>query len=396
MGRPRVYHISLTEVERDFLKSLKRKTKSSTIFSRCRVLLEADENRWNKRSTQTIAAKAGVTPATVAAVLKIFEEGGVSEVVKLNRNPSSDVSRLKATGDIEAKIITKACSAQPEGYDRWTLTLLEKELKVILEEPVSRATIGRVLRNNDIRPHLNAYWCIPPEEDAEFVAAMEDILDLYQQPYDPKYPLWCMDEKPYQLLDESRKPIPMKPGSIEKLDSEYVRNGTAAVFCFIQPHHGTIAEKVEPTRTAVDWAEKARYLVDVLNPDAEKIRLVMNNLNTHSIASLYKAFPPAEARRIASKLEIHYTPKHGSWLDIAEIAINIMTRQCLNRRLSSIEVLRRELDAWCENYNKNPSPISWQFQTKDSRTKLRRLHPDIAKFYKERDERREEKANPTE
>lgn len=393
MGRPRIYHISLTEEERDFLKDIKRKTKSPTIFSRCRVLLEADETIHKGRSTQQIAAKAGVTPATVAAVQKKFIEGGVSEVVKLKRNPNSDVSRLKVTGDIEAKIIAKACSKEPEGYARWTLTLLEEEMTLILEERISRSTIGRTLRKNEIRPHLNAYWCIPPEENAEFVAAMEDVLDLYQQPYDPEYPLWCMDEKPYQLLDESRTPIPMKPGSVEKLDSEYVRNGTVSVFCFIQPHSGKIVEMVEPTRTAVDWAEKMRYFVDHVVPEAKKIRLIVDNLNTHAIASLYKSFPPEEARRIASKLEIHYTPKHGSWLNIAEIGINIMTRQCLNRRIPSIEDLKKKLDAWSKGHNEDSTPFKRQFQTKDSRIKLKRLYPDINKFHKERDDRREQKSN---
>ena len=241
---------------------------------------------------------------------------------------------------------------------------------------------------NDLRPHLNDYWCIPPEEDAEFVANMEDILDVYQQPYDPKHPLWCMDEKPYQILGEAREPLPMRPGNLAKVDSEYVRNGTVSIFCFIQPHTGKILHSVEPTRTAVDWAEKIKYLVDEVEPDAEKIILVMDNLNTHNISSLYKAFPPEEARRIAKKLEVHYTPKHGSWLDIAEIGINIMTRECLNRRIPSIESLKEELKAWNDEYDKDPSPVNWQFQADDSRIKLKRLYPDIEKYRKDRDERR--------
>lgn len=393
MGRPRLYRISLSKKEREIIKSVRKKTKSPTVMARCKVLLEADEKRWGKvRSNSEIAAKAGVSTATVISALKAFSSGGISKVVKLGRNANSDVSRLKATGDIEAQIVAKACSSAPEGRIRWTLTLLANEMKVILEEPLSRATIGRVLRKNDIRPHLSDYWCIPPEEDADFVAHMEDILDLYQKPYDPEYPLWCMDEKPYQILDEAREPLPMRPGDTTKYDSDYVRNGTASVFCFIQPHKGRIVQKVEPTRTAVDWAEKIRYLVDEIEPDAKKIVLVMDNLNIHDKSSLYKAFPPAEANRIARKLEIHFTPKHGSWLDIAEIAINIMTRECLNRRIGSLEKLREELAAWNKLYDEDPTPINWQFQTKDSRTKLKRLYPDIDKFRKERDKRRAAKA----
>ncbi len=248
------------------------------------------------------------------------------------------------------------------------------------------------MQKNDLRPHLSEYWCIPPKEDADFVAAMEDILDVYQQPYDEKYPLWCMDEKPFQLLDEARNPLPMRLGDITKVDDEYKRNGTVSVFCFIQPHTGRIIHAVEPTRTAVDWAEKVKFLVDDVNPDAQKIILVMDNLNTHSKASLYKAFHPEEARRLAKKIEIHYTPKHGSWLDIAEIGINIMTRQCLNRRIPDIETLKAELKAWNDEYNNNPAAINWQFSNETSRVKLMALYPDIEHNKEQRDKLREEKS----
>ena len=170
--------------------------------------------------------------------------------------------------------------------------------------------------------------------------------------------------------------------------SEYVRNGTVSIFCFLQPHTGRLLHSVEQTRTAVDWAEKIKYLVDEIEPEAEKIILIMDNLNTHNISSLYKAFPPEEARRIAKKLEVHYTPKHGSWLDIAEIGINIMTRECLNRRIPSINDLKEELRVWNDAYDIDPSPVNWQFQTEDSRIKLKRLYPDIEKYRKDRDERR--------
>lgn len=178
-----------------------------------------------------------------------------------------------------------------------------------------------------------------------------------------------------------------------EIDSEYIRNGTVSVFCFIQPHTGRIVHSVEETRTAVDWAEKIRCLVDEIEPDAEKIILVMDNLNIHSISSLYKAFAPEEARRIARKLEVHYTPKHGSWLDIAEIGINIMTRECLDRRIPDIETLRKELKEWNDAYNENPSPVNWQFQTSDSRIKLKKLYPDIEVIRKQREERRKAKAS---
>ncbi|WP_156885138.1 transposase [Oribacterium sp. NK2B42] len=194
-------------------------------------------------------------------------------------------------------------------------------------------------------------------------------------------------EKPYQILDECRNPLPMKTSNVAKIDSEYVRNGTVSIFCFVQPHSGRILHAVESTRTAVDWAEKIKYLVDEIGPNSKKIILVMDNLNTHSLASLYKAFPPEEARRIARRLKVHYTPKHGSWLDIAEIGINVMTRECLNRRIPSIDAFKQELKAWNEEYDKDPSPVNWQFVAEDSRIKLKILYPDIAKNRRERDER---------
>ena len=390
MARKRSFQVMLSHRERKSIMRFQKRTSSVNARTRCAILLAADTSKGRSEKTyREIASASGASEATVITTLKEFLTDGFTKMITPKRNPASDISRLKVTGDVEAKIIATACSAAPKGYVRWTLNLLYNQMMVVLEDiSISRSTIGRILMKNDLRPHLNDYWCIPPEEDAEFVANMEDILDVYQKPYDPKYPLWCMDEKPYQILGEAREPLPMRPGDLAKVDSEYVRNGTVSIFCFIQPHTGKLLHSVEPTRTAVDWAEKIKYLVDEVEPDAEKIILVMDNLNTHNISSLYKAFRPEEARRIAKKLEVHYTPRHGSWLDIAEIGINIMTRECLDRRIPSIEALKEELKAWNDEYDKDPSPVNWQFQTTDSRIKLKRLYPDIEKYRKDRDERR--------
>ena len=393
MSRTRSNRISLTKKERKIIRHLQKKTSSSNARTRYAILLAADENtHGHDISNSDIANASGACVATVVDTLKKYCSEGLEAALKPSRNPNSDTARLKATGDVEAKIIAKACTAPPEGYARWTVTLLTKECAVILEEKLSRASIGRVMQRNEIKPHLNAYWCIPPGEDADFVAAMEDVLDIYQRPYDSDNPVWCMDEKPYQILDDSRKPLPMRPGDVAKIDSEYIRNGTVSVFCFINPHTGRIEHSVEPTRTAIDWAEKIQYLVDVIEPHAKKITLIMDNLNTHKPGSLYKAFSPDEAKRILNRLDIHYTPKHGSWLDMAEIGINIMTRECLDRRIPDIESLRNELKAWNDAYAQNPSPINWQFKTTDSRIKLKKLYPDIDKCRKERDKRRIAKA----
>ena len=206
---------------------------------------------------------------------------------------------------------------------------------------------------------------------------MEDILDVYERPYDPMYPVVCMDEKPYQLLGEARESWAMRPGDDKKIDSEYVRHGTCSIFAFIEPLGGKHHTSVREHRTATDWAEEIKYLVDEMYPNVEKVVLVMDNLNTHKPASLYKAFKPDEARRILRKLEIHYTPKHGSWLDIAEIELNVMTRQCLSRRIDSIEKLRNELKAWENERNCNYATVNWQFKTADARIKLSSLYPSL-------------------
>lgn len=206
---------------------------------------------------------------------------------------------------------------------------------------------------------------------------MEDVLDVYELPYNPRIPVVCMDEKPYQLLGEAKESWAMRPGDTKKIDSEYVRNGTCSIFAFIEPLGGTHHVSVRERRTALDWAEEIRYLVDVMYPDVEKIILVMDNLNTHKPSSLYKKFEPTEARRILRKLEIHYTPKHGSWLDIAEIELNVMTRQCLSRRIASIDSLRTELATWEAERNKQNAKVNWQFRTGDARIKLASLYPEL-------------------
>ena len=204
---------------------------------------------------------------------------------------------------------------------------------------------------------------------------MEDVLDIYEMPYEPAVPVVRMDEKPYQLLGEARDPLPMRPGNTQKTDSEYVRNGNCSIFVFVEPLGGVRHVSVRDHCTTGDWAEEIKYLVDTSYPDKQKIILVMDNLNTHAIASLYKTFPAQEARRIARKLEIHYTPKHGSWLDMAEMELNVMTRQCLSRRIADIDELRRELAAWETDRNHASENICWHFTTDNAREKLISLYP---------------------
>ena len=208
---------------------------------------------------------------------------------------------------------------------------------------------------------------------------MEDVLEVYSRPFDSERPVICMDEKPFQLLDEYIKPIPMSEDNhIKKYDCEYIRKGSCSIFMFTEPLGCWREAHALLRRTATDWADQIKWLVDEAYPDVQKIVLVMDNLNTHSIASLYKRFPPEEAFRLSQKLEIHYTPKHGSWLDIAEIELSALTKQCLlNVRIPSIDILNMILSSWSLNRNSNQRGVSWHFTTADARIKLKHLYPEI-------------------
>lgn len=228
-----------------------------------------------------------------------------------------------------------------------------------------------------MKPWLKKQWCIAPQANAEFVCKMEDVLDVYQRPYDSRRPQVCLDEASKQLIGETRSCVPAAPGRAAREDYEYIRNGTTNLFMVFEPLAGRRHVKVTERRTRKDWAWCVKELVDDWYPQAEKIVLVMDNLNTHGLPSLYEAFKPAVAKRLADKLEIHYTPKHGSWLDMAEIELGILNRQCLNRRIDNIEELKREASAWEAQRNAKTVKVDWRFTNVDARIKLKRLYPSI-------------------
>jgi hypothetical protein len=218
---------------------------------------------------------------------------------------------------------------------------------------------------------------IPPDANAPFVAAMEDVLETYQKPHDPERPLVCLDETSKQLVAETRKPIPAKPGQTIRYDYEYARNGVANIFMMFAPLEGWRKVKVTDHHAAIDYAQVLKELSDVHFPDAKQIVLVQDNLSTHTMASLYAAFPPEEARRLAKRFEWHYTPKHGSWLDLAESELAVLTNQCLDRRIPNKPALEKEVAAWEAHRNKQHAKADWQFTTDDARVKLKRLYPQM-------------------
>lgn len=220
-------------------------------------------------------------------------------------------------------------------------------------------------------------WCIPPKQNAEFVCNMEDVLDVYQRPYDLKHPVVCMDESSKQMVKETRLGIPLGAGQVECFDTEYERNGVSNIFMFCEPLKGWRQVTVTDHRTKKDWAVAMKALADGPYADAEKIVMVMDNLNTHSQSSFYEAFEPEEAQRLRNRFEFHYTPKHGSWLNVAEIEFSILSRQCLDRRIPDQPTLVKEVAAWNKARNNQIGKVDWQFTTQNARIKLKKLYPSL-------------------
>ena len=220
-------------------------------------------------------------------------------------------------------------------------------------------------------------WIIPPQHSGDFVSCMERVLDVYKEPYDPLRPVVCMDESPRQLIKETRLPLKRKPGSDEKEDYEYERCGVANIFMVNEPLLGKRYVKVTERKTKIDWAQLIKEVADKHYPYVEKIRLVMDNLNTHKPSSLYEAFPPEEAKRLWDRFEFIYTPKHGSWLNMAEIELHVLNRQCLKRRIGDLDTMSKEINAWQRDRNGKDAKINWRFTNDQARIKLKKLYPTI-------------------
>jgi hypothetical protein len=232
-------------------------------------------------------------------------------------------------------------------------------------------------QKNAIKPWLKQQWVIPPKANAAFVAAMEDVLDVYARPYDPKRPVVCVDEGGKQLIGDVRPPLPVLPQRAARYDSHYVRGGVVNLFMAFEPLSGRRHVEVTVRKTSIDFARMLRTISDEHYPDARRLVLICDNLSTHTPAALYEAFAPDEARRIASRIEWHYTPKHGSWLDVAEVELSVLSRQCLDRRIPDLATLKREVGSWERSRNSAVVKVDWQFNTTDARIKLRSLYPTI-------------------
>src|SRR6516225_2126081 len=306
------YRVELSQVERSDLKALLSGGKhASRKLKRAQILLAADAGAGDEE----IAMSVGVSGSTVYRTKRRFVEGNLERALSEEQRPGAE---RKLTGKEEALLVATACAAPPKGRARWTLKLLAGAMVKLTEhKSLSHETVRRRLAENGLKPWRRDMWCIP-RVDGEYVARMEDVLDLYAEAPDSKRPVVCFDESPVQLIGEVRQPIPAEPGRLERYDYEYRRNGTVNLFVCIDVHRPWRNVKVTERRAAQDYAQCMRELVDIHYPDAERIRLVVDNLSTHTPAALYATFPPGEARRILKRLEFHYTPKHASWLNMAE------------------------------------------------------------------------------
>jgi transposase len=363
------YHVELTEAERCELNRLVSGGKrAARKLKRAQILLAADAGL----SDEAIAVGVVVGGSTVYRTKRRLVEGGLEAA--LSEEPRPGAAR-KLTGREEALLIATACSNPPAGRARWTLELLAGEMVRLTEhDSLSRETVRRRLVENDLKPWQKDMWCIP-KVDAEYVARMEDVLDLYAEAPDPKRPVVCFDESPTQLIGEARQPIPPAPGRPQRCDYEYRRNGTVNLFVFLDAHQPWRRVKVTERRTANDFALCMRDLVDLHFPEAERIRVVLDNLSTHAPGALYTAFPASEARRLLQRLEFHYTPKHASWLNMVEIEIGVLKRQCLDRRIDCPDRLVAEIAAWECRRNQSGARIKWMFSTETARAKMARAYP---------------------
>jgi transposase len=366
------YRVTLSHEEREQLRELVRGGKGRVRrLKRAQILLAAEAGA----SDESIATSVAVGTSTVYRTKRRLVEGGLEEALSEEPRPGAE---RKLSAREEALLVATACAKPPAGRARWTLTLLaDKMVRLTRHESISSETIRRRLAEKELKPWLSKMWCIP-KVDGEFVARMEDVLELYAEAPDERRPVVCFDETPRQLIGEARMPIAAKPGEPAHVDYEYVRNGTANVFMFLDAHRPWRHAKVTDRRATADFAECMRDLVDEHYPEAETIRVVLDNLSTHSPAALYETFAPEEARRILRRLKFHYTPKHASWLNMVEIEIGVMVGQCLDRRIPDKATLVSEIAEWEHRRNAEKASIRWLFNVERARKKLGRSYPLVA------------------
>lgn len=363
------YEVTLSAQERGELEALvSGGAKRVRMAKRAQILLAAADGQSDERISRLVR----VGTSTVYRTKRRCVEDGIEEALHERRRPGG---ARKLSVKQEALLIATACSRPQSGRARWTMQLLADEMVRLTEHSkISRETVRRRLAENQLKPWQQKMWCVP-KVDAEYVARMEDVLDLYAAAPDRKRPVVSFDESPVQLIGETREPIAASPRRPARIDYEYRRNGTANLFVFLDVHRPWRHVKVTDRRAAGDFAECMRDLVDVHYTKAERIRVVLDNLSTHTPSALYQSFPADEARRILRRLELHYVPKHASWLNMVEIEIGVLKRQCLSRRIADRPTLASEIASWQRARNRSGARITWLFTVERARRKMARAYP---------------------
>lgn len=364
------YRVELSESERLELQGMLSGGEGAVRrLKRAQILLASDAGQ----GEEAIAKALRVGISTIYRTRRRFVEGNLEGALSEESRPGN----ARKLSKNEEVLLATACSKAPAGCARWTLKLLAGRMVELTEHAgLSRETIRRRLHENALKPWQRKMWCIA-KVDAEYVARMEDVLDLYATEPKPNHPVVSFDESPVQLIGEVREPIAAIPGQVRRYDSEYRRNGTANLFVMVDAHRTWRHVKVTDQRTGQDFAACMRDLVDQHYPRAQKIRVILDNLSTHSAASLYNSFAPHEARRIMSKLEFHYTPKHASWLNTVEIEIGVLRTMCLDRRIDQRSILESEIATWERRRNASKEKIQWMFDFEKARKKMRHAYPQI-------------------
>ncbi|WP_144958303.1 IS630 family transposase [Gillisia sp. Hel_I_86] len=373
------YTIKLSQTEVEELNGIISKGRhTSQAFRTAYILLNCDKGEFSDDTTiknAEITKVLKIGERTIGRVKKKFIEEGFESV--LERRVSSQNYTKKVDGDIEAKLVKLCCSEPPEGFSKWSLRLLaDRMVELEYIDYISHVTVGQGIKKNELKPWKVKGWVIPPEQSSEFVANMEYVLDVYKMPYDEDFPVVCMDESPKQLIQEVAS-TPIKPGQEARMDYEYIRHGMVNIFMANEPLKGKRLVEITQRKTKTDWAKFIKRIADEVYPQAKKIKLVMDNFKTHDASAFYETFEPQEAKRLRDRFEFVYTPKHGSWLNMAEIELHVLNGQCLNRHIASEKEIKSEVDAWQNHRNNKTSKINWQFTNDQARIKLKRLYPSI-------------------
>lgn len=356
------YDLILTETDRISIKKVLRTGSPRQIY-RANAL-----NLRNKGlSPAEVADFLELTPRTVYNIDRNYEEGGLDRALNDDPRPGAPV---RLDDSVKAHVVATVCADPPEGFDRWTLDLIREQIiDSKVTDQISRESIRLILKEHDLKPWQQASWCVP-RINTQYIERMEGLLDLYARSYDANRPMVCLDEKPIQLHDDVREPEGLRPGQCRRVDYEYKRNGTCNAFCWVEPKQGTYWVEITDHRKAEDFAEQIEKLLQRY-PNAKKIDLVMDNLNTHSVKSLIKRFGKEKAQAMWERFDVHYTPKHGSWLNQAEIAINMYARQCLGKtRIPDQEILKKKTAQWVRYINERKVVIKWNFTKDKAREKF--------------------------